>query len=304
MKFWKMNGAGNDFIVINNMEEKLQHEKFPEIARILCERHMSVGADGLMVVDKPHEGVNADYRMLFYNSDGSIGEMCGNGARCICRYGYENGLAGEEPVIETTAGIVTGRRIDNSMYRIRLNDPSVIELEKELILDEKFDFRKIKITCSYLVLGDPGIPHLVVEYKGNVSELCGSLHLEDADENVLRELGRALRWNSALPKGANVNFVEITGENEVFERTFERGVEDFTYACGTGTGCAAAALTLLEKAGGSDIHFRVTGGDLYVDVEEIDEGENGDIAVYGIYLTGPTNTVAKGEITDENLKLS
>ncbi len=304
MKFWKMNGAGNDFIVINNMEEKLQHEKFPEIARILCERHMSVGADGLMVVDKPHEGVNADYRMLFYNSDGSIGEMCGNGARCICRYGYENGLAGEEPVIETTAGIVTGRRIDNSMYRIRLNDPSVIELEKELILDEKFDFRKIKITCSYLVLGDPGIPHLVVEYKGNVSELCGSLHLEDADENVLRELGRALRWNSALPKGANANFVEITGENEVFERTFERGVEDFTYACGTGTGCAAAALTLLEKTGGSDIHFRVTGGDLYVDVEEIDEGENGDIVVYGIYLTGPTNTVAKGEITDENLKLS
>ena len=318
MKFWKMNGAGNDFIVINNIEERIPQEKFPEIARTLCERHMSVGADGFMVVDRPHEGVNADYRMLFYNSDGSVGEMCGNGARCICRYGYENGLAGEEPIIETTAGIVTGKRIDSSMYRIRLNDPSVIELEKELGPDGKFDFwrsteygvrlcdagqAEIKIACSYIVLGDPGIPHLVVEYKGNVSELCGSEHLKDADENILRELGRALRWNSSLPKGANVNFVELTGENEVFERTFERGVEDFTYACGTGTGCAAVALTLSEKVSGTDIHFHVTGGELYVDVEEIDEGGDGAISVHGIYLTGPTNTVAKGEITDENLKL-
>ncbi len=317
MKFWKMNGAGNDFIVINNIEEKIAEGDFPEIARILCERHMSIGADGLMVVDKPRDGVKADYRMLFFNSDGSVGEMCGNGARCICRYGFENGLAEEEPVIETTAGIVTGKRINESLYRIRLNDPSVIETGKELIIDEKFDFWKnteygrhmlnsgeteLRIDCSYLVLGDPGIPHIVAEYKGNVSGLCSSEHLKDADENLLRELGRALRWNSALPKGANVNFVELTGENEIFERTFERGVEDFTYACGTGTGCAAAALTLLDKANGSDIHFTVTGGELYVDIEEIDEADDGSTAIHGIFLTGPTNIVAKGEITDENFK--
>ena len=112
MYFWKMNGAGNDFIVINNIDEKIPHDRLPEIARKLCHRHLSIGADGFMAVEKPTEGTDADYRMLFFNSDGSMGEMCGNGARCICRYGYENGLAGEFQRVETTAGIVTGERID------------------------------------------------------------------------------------------------------------------------------------------------------------------------------------------------
>ena len=127
MRFWKMNGAGNDFVILNNLEEHLPLEQLPQIARTLCERHMSIGADGLMVVDAPSQG--GDYRMLFYNSDGSVGEMCGNGARCICRYGYENGLAGETQTVETTAGIVTGRRIDQRLYRIRLNDPTTVRLD-------------------------------------------------------------------------------------------------------------------------------------------------------------------------------
>lgn len=93
MRFWKMNGAGNDFVVLNNLEEHLPADRFPQVARTLCERHLSIGADGLMVVDAPTQG--GDYKMLFFNSDGSVGEMCGNGARCICRYGFENGLAGE-----------------------------------------------------------------------------------------------------------------------------------------------------------------------------------------------------------------
>ena len=106
MKFWKMNGAGNDFIVIDNRDGTVDAAQWPRIARTLCERHLSVGADGLMVVERPANG--GDYRMLFLNSDGSIGEMCGNGARCICRYGYENGLAGDVQRVETTAGLVTG----------------------------------------------------------------------------------------------------------------------------------------------------------------------------------------------------
>ena len=92
MKFWKMNGAGNDFIILNNLEEGLPPEAFPRIAKTLCTPHRSLGADGFMVVDQAQgEG---DFRMLFFNSDGSVGEMCGNGARCICRYGYETGLSG------------------------------------------------------------------------------------------------------------------------------------------------------------------------------------------------------------------
>ena len=110
MKFTKIHGAGNDFIIINNMIEKLPPEVFGKLAKKLCARRLSIGADGLMVVDYP-DG-DADFKMRFYNSDGSVGEMCGNGARRIARYGYENKLAGEIQHIETTAGLVTGHRKD------------------------------------------------------------------------------------------------------------------------------------------------------------------------------------------------
>lgn len=159
MKFWKMNGAGNDFIIINNIEEKIPTEEFPRMAKLLCERHLSIGADGLMAVEKPTENVTADYRMLFYNSDGSMGEMCGNGARCICRYGYEKGLAGTVQKVETTAGIVIGERIDKRLYRIRLNDPCNLRFDEPIAVDGRL------YSCSYAELGSPGIPHCVVAIK-------------------------------------------------------------------------------------------------------------------------------------------
>ena len=279
MQFWKMNGAGNDFIILNNLMEKLPESVFPAIARTLCERHMSIGADGLMVVDAPTQG--GDYRMRFYNSDGSVGEMCGNGARCICRYGYETGLAGEPQTVDTTAGIVTGQRIGQRLYRIRLNDPTALRLDYPVEVDG------VRYPCSYVELGDPGLPHAVVPYHD----------LANAEENELRELGRKLRWHPAFPKGANVNFYEITGEDRVLERTFERGVEDFTYACGTGTGSVVTVLTLQGKVSGHRTAVRMTGGELLVDVER--EGSR----VTDLYLTGPTNIVCKGEVTDEDLSL-
>ena len=106
MRFTKMNGAGNDFIIVENLRGELDEQKLSKLARTLCDRRMSIGADGLMAV-VPAKGT-ADYGMLFFNCDGSLGEMCGNGARCICRYGYENGLAGDVQRVETTAGLVTG----------------------------------------------------------------------------------------------------------------------------------------------------------------------------------------------------
>lgn len=278
MQFWKMNGAGNDFIVLNNLEERLPTEAFSELARTLCERHLSIGADGLMVVDAPTQG--GDYKMLFYNADGSVGEMCGNGARCICRYGYETGLAGETQTVETMAGIVTGKRIDKRRYRIRLNDPSTVQLEHPI------EVNGVRYSCAYVELGNPGLPHAVVPYRG----------LRDAEESELRELGRAMRHHPSFPKGANVNFYELTGEDAVYERTFERGVEDFTYACGTGTGSVAAVLTLQGKVSGFGVRVDMTGGQLIVDVEREGSG------IRSLYLTGPTNIVCKGEITDEELR--
>ena len=279
MKFWKMNGAGNDFIILNNMEEHLPVDRLPQVARTLCERHLSIGADGLMVVDAPTQG--GDYRMRFYNSDGSIGEMCGNGARCICRYGFENGLAGETQTVETTAGIVTGRRISPRLYRIRLNDPTTVRLDCPVEVDG------ITYACSYVELGDPGIPHAVVPYA----------NLRQADEHELRELGRAIRWNKTFPKGANVNFYEIVGEDLLFERTFERGVEDFTYACGTGTGSVVTVLTLQGKVSGHGVQVDMTGGRLVIDAERIHS------RIASLYLTGPTNVVCRGHVTDEDLTI-
>ena len=281
MRFWKMNGAGNDFIIINNMEEKIPGEKFPYIAKTLCERHLSIGADGFMVVEKPSNPSAADYRMLFFNSDGSMGEMCGNGARCICRYGFENGLAGKVQRVETTAGVVTGKRIDKRLYRVRLNDPCNIRLDEPVEMDGRI------YSCSYIELGNPGIPHCVVPVS----------NLKDYPETELFELGRKLRSYEGYPKGANVNFYEIVGENHILERTYERGVEDFTYACGTGTGSVVTVLTLQNKVSGQHVRVDMTGGTLFIDVErESDKIKN-------LYLTGPTNIVAKGEVTDEEIIL-
>ena len=277
MKFWKMNGAGNDFIVVNNMEEKVPVEKFPDIVRILCERHLSIGADGFMVVEKSDK---ADYKMLFYNADGSVGEMCGNGARCISRYGYETRLAGETQVIETTAGIVKGQRISQRLYKVRLNDPSILE-RRDIEVDG------ITYECWYVELGNPGIPHAVVPIKD----------LKHYDEAKLFDLGRKMRYHEKFPKGANVNFFEIIGEDHLFERTWERGVEDFTYACGTGTGSVVAAMTLLGKVSGKEVKVDMTGGQLVIDVDH-----TGD-RIDNLYLTGPTNIVIKGEVTDEDLVL-
>ena len=229
MRFTKMNGAGNDFILLDAIAEPFDESAAPALARALCDRRRSIGADGLMLVLRA-EG-DADYRMRFYNSDGSLGEMCGNGARCICRYGYARGYAGAVQRVETTAGLVTGWRIAEDQYRIRLNTPSVMELKKQLDVDGR------TYQCSYIELGRPGIPHLALELPA----------LAKQDEDALRRLGRALRYHPALPKGANVNFYELTGPDEILEKTYERGVEDFTLACGTGTGSVAAALTLLGR---------------------------------------------------------
>ena len=234
---------------------------------------MSIGADGLMAIVPAK--ANADFGMLFFNCDGTRGEMCGNGARCICRYGYETGLAGETQTIETTAGLVTGTRIDAKNYRIRLPDPVNLQY-LALDVDGK------KVGCMYLELGNPGIPHAVVQYPG----------LREADEQALFEFGRKLRYHPAFPKGANVNFLEKTGENRFYERTWERGVEDFTYACGTGTGASVYALAEKRRCG-DHAEVEVKGGLLIVDI--VRDGKK----CRDLLLTGPASMVCTGEIFDE-----
>ena len=276
MRFTKMHGAGNDFIIINNIDGAIPESVLPELAAGLCAQHVSVGADGMMVVAAPRQG--GDFRMIFYNSDGSLGEMCGNGARCIARYGYENGLSGEIQHIETTAGLVTGQRMTKRLYKVRLNDPSVIDLHRSVSAGG------VVYYCAYIELGDPGIPHAIVLMPD----------WDERDRDTLRALGRALRFAKEFPRGANVSFVKIVDSRHVKAITYERGVEDFTLACGTGCGSIAAALCLLGLSG-DELAIFMPGGELTVSLT----AEVG--SVRDIYLTGPTNIVCVGDILDEDV---
>lgn len=276
MEFFKMQGAGNDFIIINNMILNIPVDKLSLIAKKLCQRKLSIGADGFMVVDYP-DG-DADFKMRFYNRDGSIGEMCGNGARCISRYAYVNKIAGKKMTFETGAGIVKSEIVEERLVKVLLNNPEVVELYNDIEIDG------INYECSYIELGNPGLPHAVVKYN-----------LQDADENKLREAGSKIRYYNGFPKGANVNFFEILNENTALVKTYERGVEDFTLACGTGSASTAVALMLKGYLNGHNAKIIVDGGELFIEVEKTDN------KIEKLYLIGPTNIVAIGEVMDEDL---
>ena len=249
-----MNGAGNDFMVLDARED--ENRDFSAMAVELCKL---TGADGFMAVGKSE---TADFRLHFYNSDGTRGEMCGNGARCICRFAHDLGIAGPEMTVQTDAGLVPGWRIDENQYRVKLNNPSILDLSR-------------KGRIAYAELGDPGVPHAVAEYSG---DLLG-------DKEVLREQMRALRFDPAFPKGANVNFYQVMGEAEVRVLTFERGVEAFTLACGTGTGSVASVLWRQGKLPGNVLTAHNPGGTLKVTITG--EGDT----VTSIELEGPTQIV-------------
>ena len=254
MKVYYMNGAGNDFMVMDARDDETRD--FSALALELCK---ITGADGFMAVGKSE---TADFRLHFYNSDGTRGEMCGNGARCICRFAHDMGIAGPEMTVQTDAGLVPGKRIDENRYRVKLNNPSILDLSR-------------KGDIAYAELGDPGVPHAVAEYTG---DLWG-------DKEVLREQMRALRYDPAFPKGANVNFYQVMGEDEVRILTFERGVEDFTLACGTGTGSTAAVMWRKGLLTGNVLTAHNPGGTLKITI-----GGEGD-TVDSILLEGPTEIV-------------
>lgn len=391
-----MNGAGNDFIIIDNREAGRSDKELSALAAHLCERRMSIGADGLIAVDTARLG--GDFRMRFFNSDGSAGEMCGNGARCICRYGFENDLAGSVQRVETDAGMIEGRRLSQREYRVLMNNPSRVDFDIDVVVHDAHAGCRRVYKCDYVELGNPGLPHAVVEYKG-LRELvthavssgknfepggsASGFVFRGADEESvsrLRETARAIRHAPCFPKGANVNFFEFMEDGRIFEVTFERGVEDFTYACGSGSASCAIVLALRgrlpkckEPSGESKPHtgthadslhekecencgecenskdckscsecenhkdcadrlsetdaysglytarLLMRGGELRADVELAAEMQNANTAnaemlpgqrhapagsaalVMRVYLSGPTNMVAAGRITDDDL---
>ena len=256
MHYTKMHGAGNSFILTESLQGELAGEDLSILARRLCSPETGPGADGMIVLIP------------------SQGEMCGNGARCLARYTVEHGLALDPPNvrIRTAAGLVSGRRISEEQYEIRLNDPSLMDLHRPVEVDGTV------YDCAYTELGDPGIPHAVVELSLS--------SLDDLDR--LREIGRALRHSPVFPRGANVTFAAVTGPNSVQAITFERGVEDFTLACGTGCGALASCLILRGRLPGPRVEIDMPGGHLHVSL--LQEGS----CVHDLMLAGPTAVVEEG----------
>ena len=273
MRYTKMHGAGNSFVILESLHGELTGEDLSVLALRLCDPSRGPGADGMIVLAPP--AADEDFSMLFYNADGSTGEMCGNGARCVARYGVEHGLSRnpEQIRFRAAAGEITARRIDGVNFEVRLNDPSVIDLCRPAESDAG------TVLCSYVELGDPGIPHAVVRVFDDVF----------TDLDSLREKGRALRRSPAFPRGANVTFASIDENDRVRAITFERGVEDFTLACGTGCGATAVSLCLLGDVAGERVTVDMPGGTLSVSLRR--EGDT----VRDILLTGPTAFVEEGE---------
>ncbi len=260
-----MSGAGNDFMVVDARGMQLD---FSRMALELCK---PTGADGFMAVDNSDQ---ADFRLHFYNSDGSRGEMCGNGSRCICKFACDHGIAGDTMTVQTDAGIVYGRRLDAEHYQVKLNNPGILDLH-----------RLPKV--AYVELGTPGVPHAVEEIPG----------LMWSDKEKLREHAVALRYHTAFPKGANVNFYTWLAPDRLRVLTYERGVEDYTLACGTGCGSITSCLFAQGKLGNGSLTLENEGGTLTFHAE----GENG--AVTSLLMQGPAVVLKAFEIDPEPYKI-
>jgi diaminopimelate epimerase len=266
LNFTKMNGAGNDFVMLDNRHLGLVLSR-EQIAR-LCDRHRGIGADGLLCVE-PAEGLG-DFKMRYYNADGGEAEMCGNGARCFGR--FVNRLHHDElsfVQFETQAGLISAE-FEGEQVRINMSAPHSLKLAQELTVAGQ------ALTVHSV---NTGVPHAVVL-------------VDDLESVPVREWGAGLRYHEAFaPKGTNANFVQVLGLDRIAIRTYERGVEDETLACGTGM--VACALVHHELTGvTSPVSVAVRGGDtLRVGFEETAPHE-----YCSVTLLGPADFVFLGTV--------
>ena len=271
LQFTKMNGAGNDFVLLDNRTASLRLDA-ETIAR-LCDRHRGVGADGVLLVE-PASLPQAKFRMRYHNADGGEAEMCGNGARCFARYATRlQDVAGQDEVaFETQAGLIHAR-LDGELVRLNMSQPSAGMALGALALDGQ--------TLPEAYYLNTGVPHVVVP-------------VPDVERVDVHPVGRAIRYHARFaPKGANANFIQVLGPGEIVLRTYERGVEGETLACGTGaTASALIHAETLGLLGSVNVAVRVRSGDvLHIGFERV-----GPFDFRGVTLGGPAEFVFHGEI--------
>jgi diaminopimelate epimerase len=265
-----MSGLGNDFILVDNREGVLGDLDKSFLASKLCTPRLSIGADELMILEQPRSGGHLFMRT--FNPDGQEVKMCGNASRCVARYAATRGIAPAEMVIETLGGPVKAF-VEGESIRVELSvtaEPESLELQAA---GRDFQAEWLEIT---------GAPHAVVRFP----------EVAQAQDSTIHEFGSAIRWHSRFPQGTNVNFVEIKDRHALNQRTFERGVEGETLACGTGATASVLALArfgLLE----SPVSVSTRGGILHVSFEK--QGEK----FRHVYLGGEARFIAEGTINPE-----
>jgi diaminopimelate epimerase len=266
--FAKMSGSGNDFILVDNRSRSLDEANLAGFVAAVCRRRLSVGADGVILIE---ESATADFRWRFFNADGSSAEMCGNGARCAARFASLSGICGTPMRFETEAGMIAAQ-VDGMRVKVKMTDP------RDLRLDIPIQLSSGAVVASSI---NTGVPHVVV----------WGAKIEDLD---VAGLGREIRFHPRFePAGTNVNFIcpELPGTIAI--RTYERGVEGETLACGTGA--VAGALVAACKLGlDSPVRVRTRGGE---SLAVYFEGGGGHFRE--VYQEGDTRLVYKGVLTSE-----
>ncbi len=270
--FEKMSGTGNDFIIIDNRRLCIPLAEQSDLARRLCRRLFSIGADGLILIE---ESTVADFVWNFYNADGSVAEMCGNGSRCAARFAYRHGIAGKQMRFATLAGIIEaeiGEKED--MVKVRMTRPHSFRLGLSLSVGDE------ERTVGYV---DTGVPHAVI--------------FVDNDDVSVQTWGRKVRFHELFePQGANANFVRVLPDGQLKVRTYERGVEAETMACGTGA-VASALFAAIQKGLKSPVEVITSGGEMLSISFDLFDGPEAD----NVFLQGPTRLVCTGNVTAEAL---
>ncbi len=264
--FSKMSGNGNDFIIVDNRDDIVDESNLHELIRRVCRRKLSVGADGFILVE---DSEDVDFKWRFYNSDGSPAEMCGNGARCAARFARLNDIAGERMAFETGAGVVHAR-VEDDLVRIKMTDPG--EMETGLPLE-------LESGAIHVSRINTGVPHVVTS-------------TEAIDEVDVVGLGREIRNHPVFsPNGVNANFIQSNPDGGFVIRTYERGVENETLACGTGAVAGALVMAKTMDAP-SPVTMKTRGGSLDISFV-FDEEEQ---TYTDVFLRGDARLIYKGEL--------
>jgi diaminopimelate epimerase len=279
IRFFKMTGSGNDFIVIDNRRGRIKPARFPELARLACRRKLSAGADGLIILENDPE---VDFRWFFYNADGSEAEMCGNGARCAARFAYLNGIVSSPRLVfRTLAGIIRAE-VSHDGAKIQVSPPHGLETDIGLEIEGQ------RWTVQFI---NTGVPHVV--------QLLD--HQEALDAVDVHRWGSALRYHPRFqPAGTNANFALVRDAGHMAIRTYERGVEGETLACGTGA-VAATLVAAARELVASPVQVETRSGEILIISFQKVLGD-GAVRFQDVYLEGNAKVVYEAELWDETLR--